>query len=143
MISEIKKDDTAILAEIHRQCFSDNWSEDVFTNMLNQEYFFGFIAEISSEKVGFILAKKIFDECEVITFCVLKNYRNRGVGKLLLNKLISLPIRIFFLEVAIDNYLAIHIYEEAKFKEISRRVGYYDYLHEKVDAIVMKLERQL
>ncbi len=146
-ISEITKSDAATLAAIHQECFQDYWNEEAFSSMLDQKYFFGFIAKVSSSKVGFIFAKKIFEECEIITFCVLKKYRNLGIGKKLVKKLIDFVLNVcyikssaLFLEVAVDNFGAIHLYREVGFQEISRRIGYYECPDEKVDAIVMKME---
>jgi ribosomal protein S18 acetylase RimI-like enzyme len=79
-----------MLATIHRQCFLDNWNENSFQNMLINKDFFGFVIELeNSECCGFILCRKIIDEIEIITFCVMPQHRKRGYGRFLLLELIN------------------------------------------------------
>lgn len=154
-LSKISEADSLVLSSIHNQCFSKGWSEECFLKLIRDQYFFGFISEdIKSIKNGFILAKKVFEEIEIITFCVLENYRNTGIGKLLLNKLIVTSISSafkssgdqgkkydFFLEVEENNFSAIHLYKSIGFCEISKRVGYYKEKNRKTDALVMRLQK--
>lgn len=156
--------DCEILAQIHQESFSEAWSKDSFKSMLLDPSFFGFIVgqelkeQGSSKKqtieCGFILARKVLNEIEVITFCVLPEYRRKNFGKLLMVELIkqagvflneefqqnkSENLKIF-LEVAENNTAAIRLYDSFGFSKISKRSQYYsNQKGEKVDANIMSL----
>ncbi|MDR2646232.1 MAG: ribosomal protein S18-alanine N-acetyltransferase [Holosporaceae bacterium] len=128
MIADISVDDSEILAEIHRCCFDDYWSAKSFHELLSQDVFFGFIYK-GKDPRGFILGKIVCCEIEIITFCILPEFQNRGIGKTLLTEIDNYAARHFvkniFLEVSEDNVVARKVYKDFGYKEISRRAGYY------------------
>jgi ribosomal-protein-alanine N-acetyltransferase len=123
--------------------------------MLSGNRFFGFVAtdtKIDTEqkkrakkpaKIGFIMARMTCDEVEIITFCVLPEYRNMGVGKSLLEELHrhvkARGATLIFLEVAEDNAAAIKLYHNMGYKRIALRIKYYCSGGITRDAIVMRL----
>jgi ribosomal-protein-alanine N-acetyltransferase len=154
-IRKISKNDAALLPEIHTRCFPDGWNAKSFNEMLSNANFFGFIAADVKEKAcGFILCKRIFEEIEVITLCVLPESRRRGIGKSLVAEMINnapqmleekSPAQesstVIFLEVAQDNIPAFHLYKALGFEKMSVRKKYYRKANsELADAYVMTLK---
>ncbi len=127
----IQNEDAAILASIHYQSFEDSWSSSYFQQLLKT--CFGFIND-----GGFILCRQACEEIEIITFCVIPNMRNKGIGRSLLHQLelyaYENKIASIFLEVQSDNSTAQHLYKSFNYIPVAIRKNYYG-TH---DAIVMK-----
>lgn len=127
----IEVEDSEVLASIHAECFlGQAWSseafEDFFTSNDSWGRIAGWMAVQGEKQCGFILARKIVQECEILTFSVMPCYQKMGIGRLLLTHLldeIKVPI---FLEVATDNLAAIRLYESEGFKVLTVRRNYYD-----------------
>lgn len=148
--------DNVILAKIHQASFSDGWSESSFQNMLMDPTFFGFIVghEKNGQKqgCGFILCRRILEEIEIITLCVLPEHRRFGFGKLLVIETIKqaglflkqesdyLESIKIFLEVAENNAIAINLYTAFGFETISKRSKYYRTPNGNIDAHIMVLK---
>jgi ribosomal-protein-alanine N-acetyltransferase len=128
MLIELSADDAESLEKIHKNCFDVGWSAKSFREMLSNDVFFGF-AHKDKTMDGFILCKIVCNEVEIITFCVLQKFRNRGIGKALIDQISDYAERHFvskiFLEVAEDNVVARKIYESRGYKKISQRKEYY------------------
>lgn len=152
LVKKISVDDSNVISEIHKTCFTENWSENTFRDMLTNIHYFGFsVSDFEENKCGFILCKYIFEEIEIITFCVLPEYRKCGLGRLLINEIIGHMDIIcpanqqthanakIFLEVSKDNTRAINLYKSAGFKTISERKKYYKTQNGLTDAYVMVL----
>ncbi|MDR2781178.1 MAG: ribosomal protein S18-alanine N-acetyltransferase [Holosporaceae bacterium] len=133
-------DDVEVIAKIHQSCFDDGWSTRSFQEMLSNNVFFGFSSKEKSTH-GFILCKKVCDEIEIITFCVLPQFRNQGIGKSLIEAIDlyakTHSVNLIFLEVSEDNMIAQRIYEKFGYKKISERKGYYRTQTYCKNAIVM------
>jgi ribosomal-protein-alanine N-acetyltransferase len=159
-LRNISIDDAPLLANIYSRCFQEKWSTSAFANMLLNKTYFGSIIEerLSHNEIspvettnnlessanigaGFILCKQILDEVEIITICILSEYRKVGLAKKLMHHLIeSLPAATkIFLEVAVGNVDAVNLYTSFGFQEISRRKEYYTTACGSIDAIVMTL----
>lgn len=159
-LRKISVDDTPIISEIHQRSFTENWSQSSFKSMLMDPNFFGFLvgrhSKLNKQDIacGFILARKVFDEIEIITFCVLPEHRRKNFGKLLMVELIKqsgmfleeehkkcdMEQMKIFLEVADNNIAAINLYRSFGFEKISKRTNYYKNKNgDKIDANVMAL----
>ena len=141
MIENISIDDSVELAQIYGESFFDNWSIETFCKMLSDGMGFGYKFTEDSRICGFILCRIVFDEIEIITFAVRRQYRRKGLGRQLLHQL-SLYAKqhnaSIFLEVAQDNIAAQSLYTTEGYQKISVRKGYYN----GTDAVVMKLSFQ-
>ncbi|MDR3187361.1 MAG: ribosomal protein S18-alanine N-acetyltransferase [Holosporaceae bacterium] len=141
MIREISEEDAESLAKIHRRCFGKGWSEESFRSMLFQKCFAGLAEEDETVIRGFILAQVVIDEAEIVTFCVLPEFRGRGVGKSLLAELMKRfakgHVKKVFLEVAEDNDEAIGLYKSMGYEEMRRRQNYYRTKRETKNAAVL------
>ena len=131
-----------ILAVIHRQCFEKSWSKDFFKNLLTGPTncpVFGWVVLQNQTPAGFILARHLISETEILTFCILPNYRNKGLGQSLVKQLIQNCQKPIFLEVAIYNQSALNLYQRAGFVITGKRKNYYnDKQGQLEDAYVME-----
>lgn len=130
-LSPLEATDSEAIALIHAECFlGQAWSKEAFaeffTSINHWGRLFGWMAFKKNTPCGFILARKIVQECEILTFAVKPEFQGKGIGRLLLNRLLeemSVPI---FLEVATDNLPAIGLYESIGFEVLTVRHNYYE-----------------
>lgn len=78
---------------------------------------------------GFLLARKVVDEAEVLLVGVLPEKRGFGIGGQLIETFLQnycdKPLEKVFLEVRETNTAARALYEKVGFSEIGRRESYY------------------
>ena len=135
--------DVPELAQLEPRCFSDPWSAAGFREMLSAPYIVGLIAEGKSRRIaGYIVARVIEDEGEILNLAVEPENRRKGIGALLLESgldtLKKLGVEAVFLEVRISNQAAIDLYLSKGFRPIGQRHGYYRRPVE--DAMVLRWE---
>lgn len=144
----LEPDDLDLAAEIHSEAFSRPWSGDEFSSLMTQPGTFGFVARRVGEKqsappAGFVLARLVADEAEILTIAVSRRARRQGVGRLLmdmvLQRLHSDRAKSLFLEVDEENTGALALYRRLRFAEVGRRPAYYnDANGRKTSALVLK-----
>ena len=96
------------------------------------------IAVKNGEIVGFAGIWYSVDDAHITNIVVRKSYRNKGIGSLLLEKLIELakPKTSLTLEVNTKNEIAQKLYLKYGFKNLGIRKKYYDGIE---DAYIMTL----
>lgn len=118
----------------------DPWSAEQFWGELAQTTREYVVAEQDGLIVGYAGAYLLPPDADVQTIAVSPNAQGRGVGRLLLEELISTAIgrecTQLLLEVRSDNESAIAMYERFGFESISKRRDYYA---SGVDALIMRL----
>jgi ribosomal-protein-alanine N-acetyltransferase len=132
-IEKLAAADVATAAEIHREDFTRAWSEDEFDGLMAQDGVFGFAARETGHggkrPVGFVLARIVADEGEILTVAVARDHRREGIGwKLLdavLRELHGQRAAALFLEVDETNTPALALYRRLGFLEVGRRPAYY------------------
>ncbi len=62
--------------------------------------------------LGYLYYSLIYDRIEINQFEVLEEYRNKKIGSSLLDYLVNLGNYDITLEVRIDNFSAIHLYQK-------------------------------
>ena len=78
-----------------------------------------FLCVRDNKLVGYIDLSKGIDLVEIMDIWILPEYRNQGIGTLLLRKAISfVGSKRLILTVDVDNNPANHLYEKIGFKEI-------------------------
>ena len=124
--------------------------EDNFEKKWAKKEFYSFISNqdnifiLSDPKpVGYLMAKVTTDEIEIISILIDKKFRKIGIGKSLLNKLLSIAlkkkIKNIFLEVSVENQIAINLYKKFNFIKVGKRENYYLQHGKYIDADIMKL----
>ena len=106
-------------------------------NPIINDYTFILSYKENNKYVGFLIYQLLYESAEIIDIFVLDEYRNKGIGKALINKMLdNKKIEKVTLEVKKDNKNAIMLYNSLGFKEVAVRKGYYS----GVDAILMLKE---
>ena len=120
--------------------FDDFWNYSVFKSELESDSSHYLVVKDNSKIIGFAGIKVILPDADIMNIVVKKDFRNQGVGSLLLKELInlskSLNVKNLFLEVNEKNTPAISLYNKFGFKKISIRKNYY----KNNNAIVMRLD---
>ncbi len=118
-----------VTASIHQKCFEKPWTKIFFEQLLKEQTVcppFGWLALQNEMPAGFILARHLINETEILTFAVLPVFRKKGVGQTLLRQLIQECQKPIFLEVSIDNQPALNLYRQEGFIIRGERKNYYD-----------------
>jgi ribosomal-protein-alanine N-acetyltransferase len=129
VIRESNPADMEMLAAMHAACFSEPWSADAFGRLLQTPGTFARIAEHDGAACGFILARAVANEAEILSIGVLPLARRRRVGEGLVRaaaeQAASMAAGIIFLEVGADNQAARNLYRLLGFRQIGVRRAYY------------------
>lgn len=111
--------------------FDEFWSYDLLKEELNAKNSNYLVAKFNNEVVGFAGIKIMVEEADIMNIVVRKDFRNQGIGGLLLKNLIDLSkkqnLTSVTLEVMEENYPAIHLYKNFGFEQIGLRKNYYKY----------------
>ena len=113
-----------IAAKIHAKCFEKGWSEEEFKKLFALP-----TSRLWMTEEGMLLCSEVADEMEILTVCVLPEFRRQHIAQDLLYELFcyakNQKIKKIFLEVAEDNEAAQKLYLSTGFKQTGRREGYY------------------
>ncbi|KAA6405145.1 GNAT family N-acetyltransferase [Candidatus Tokpelaia sp.] len=133
LIVPLLPEDAPALHHLHEQAFYHGWGAAAFQNFLNDSRIIGFGSRIAGEKrrfSGFILARSVCGEAEILTFAVTREYRRLGLGRALLEHLLRFlyqeRVRALFLEADEQNAPALALYRALGFQETGRRKAYYN-----------------
>ncbi|CAM1642767.1 GNAT domain [Bartonella apihabitans] len=145
IVTPITSDDSDILHDIHKQSFYHAWDETVFASFLADPQISGFIVSPEGKPgkvLGFVLCRLVIDEAEIITIAVHPRFRQKGLGKKLLDAvfryLYHQRAKVLFLEVDENNSAALALYKGFGFYEVGRRPGYYKTDKGHSDALIMR-----
>jgi [ribosomal protein S18]-alanine N-acetyltransferase len=120
------------------------WSGPTYER-LAQEKMAGWAAESNGRISGFIIARQVAGDVEILNFAVRPDMRRQGIGLRLLNQLLAWAKNAraekIYLEVRASNQTAQHFYERHGFRETGRRPRYYSAPVE--DALLLALSLKL
>jgi len=140
-VRPLEATELAILARLHGACFADAWSETTLAELLASPGVFAFLADGGE---GFVLARAVAGEAEILSIGVVPAYRRKGIGRRLLSAAAVEAKRRgakhLFLEVASDNGPALALYRGAGFARVGRRAGYYHRAAGAVAAEVLAID---
>ncbi|MEC8100292.1 MAG: ribosomal protein S18-alanine N-acetyltransferase [Pseudomonadota bacterium] len=118
---------------------SDKWEKSFFLNFFSNKNTLFFLLKKSSK--GYLIARRITDEYELILVETNKNKRRKGIAselmKMLLTKAKKRDIKKIFLEVSKNNIAAIELYKKFNFNYIGERKNYYKVIDGYEDAYTM------
>jgi ribosomal-protein-alanine acetyltransferase len=90
----------------------------------------GWVVQEEASVAGFIVARKIADEIEILNFAVSPELRARGIGAMLLQETLAwaktFEASHAILEVRASNAAALRFYERHNFQTVGRRSRYYN-----------------
>jgi len=99
----------------------------------------GLVAEENGEVAGFLIARRLANDLEILNFAVRPGARRFGVGRSLLQETLAwgaaFQAEKAFLEVRMSNLAALRFYERNGFEVTGRRPRYYSSPAE--DALVL------
>ncbi len=134
------EDDLAAVAQLEKELFSDDWSEDSIRGLLPKNYTLCYVAEADGEIAGYFLGTQLFEDAEVYRVAVAPTYRRCGIGRALMEHFLAESkaggAENWFLEVRSQNAAAKALYEGLGYAATSVRARYY---HDPVDdALIME-----
>jgi ribosomal-protein-alanine N-acetyltransferase len=118
------------------------WTARAFAEELERDSPSLFTLRSSGRVVGFVVARTLAPELDIVDLAVARAFRRRGLGRHLLRSLLDRAARggveKVFLEVREGNRAARRLYRGFGFEETQRRREFYQGPVE--DAILMRLE---
>jgi [ribosomal protein S18]-alanine N-acetyltransferase len=138
----MKLSDIPAVLAIETQAFTSPWSEESLRSEVGAHGSVARVAVYRGNIAGFVMARTVLDEAQLLHIAVMQEYRRRGIARLLMEDLIDFlrssgTVKIF-LEVRISNIAAINLYRSLDFTGCGTRTCYYRNPAE--DAKVMMLE---
>jgi len=132
--------DLDAIVRIEAASFADPWSRRAFHAHLRDLFL---VAECEGAVAGYLVARAMSSEGEILNVAVHPDRRTAGIGRALLeaslDALDAAGVNAVFLEVRESNAAARRLYEASGFTEIGRRRGYYAEPVE--DALVLRRDR--
>ncbi|MDI6714754.1 MAG: ribosomal protein S18-alanine N-acetyltransferase [Thermodesulfovibrio sp.] len=140
-IREAQESDLFEIMSIAKDSFTIPWSLKSFSEELSNPQSILAVAEVNGEIAGYIVARSVLDEAEILSIAVKSSFRKQGIAANLvsyvLEKLKNM-VKTCYLEVRVSNLPAINLYKKFGFKICNLRKNYY--LLPQEDALIMKLE---
>ena len=132
-----------VMAEVHANSFDHPWSAADLAVLLGSPGVFALATRSHDGVHGFVLARAIAGEAEILTLAVDPAQRRQGIARALLEAAVAAAVvagaDVMFLEAAADNAAAIALYESAGFTQAGRRRGYYARPNgAAIDALVLR-----
>ena len=120
------------------------WTAGNFNDSLKSAYQAWIVRDEHEALAGYYLLMPAVDDAHLLNITVRGDLHGHGVGRLLLEHMVSLSRRLrmdyVLLEVRPSNTRALKIYEQFGFERIGVRKGYYPAAdNAREDAIVMRL----
>lgn len=139
-IRPMRLEDLPQVLGIERASFPTPWSEGAFRGELTaNKYARYFVAEKANYLTGYAGVWIIINEAHVTNIAVHPFYRRRGIGRMLLETLMTRAAQegcqAITLEVRKSNFSAQNLYRQYGFEPVGIRRGYYIDTNE--DAIIM------
>ena len=135
--------DAQALAALHARAFDHPWLVTAMADLLGGEGVIALMAEDVSGPLGFVMARVVAGEAEILTIAVDPSHRRSGLGQALLAGASDLATEqggeALFLEVSVDNGAALALYDRAGFVRVGLRRGYYTGPDGRpIDALVLR-----
>ncbi len=142
-IRRMKPEDAQRVSYMEQQIFSQPWSCQGFLDALASESVIFLVAEAEGELLGYCGMYCAADEGEITNVAVGEACRGSGVGRRLMEQILSeareVGICNVILEVRLSNAVAIHLYESLGFSIQGIRKNFYENPRE--DGYVMTLSQ--
>lgn len=139
IIREMKEEDIPAVCKIESSIFSKPWSANSFLSSIKDVNNIYLVVEDKGQILGYCGLWGIVGEGQINNVVVMKESRNKGLGRIMLQRLLELGkekgLEEFTLEVRVSNENAIHLYRSLLFKDAGIRKNFYEEPIE--DALIM------
>lgn len=131
------------VVRIENTSFKTPWPRQIFLSEINKARAYCRIAiDKNGRTAGYCISNIIYDELHILKVAVDKQYRRKGIGRLLIEDTIVFHrpggAKSVMLEVRVSNTSAISLYNKMGFNPVRVRKNYYQTTNE--DALVMAME---
>ncbi|QIV95330.1 ribosomal-protein-alanine N-acetyltransferase [Allofrancisella inopinata] len=117
--------DLKSLIELENSLFnSDQISKRQFKYNIEKQKLF-FVAKVNDQLAGYILCFEYKKSIRIYSLAVNEKFQGKGIGKSLLNYLITNSTKNIYLEVNVNNSNAIALYEKLNFTIYKTIPNYY------------------
>ena len=128
--------------ELELESYDFPWTKEILRDCILYKYD-SFVVFLNDNLVGYIISKITYPETHILNLTVKKNFRKKGIGKALIELIIS-DARLrnsenIILEVRADNTDAQSLYKKLNFEVIGTRKDYYESKNGREDAYVLNL----
>ncbi len=139
--------DMDLLVDLYARSFDEPYARPALESLINSPGAWATIAwrdEAAARRgAGFIIARMVAGEGEILSLGVAVSERRHGAGRALLTdalyRLALSGAEVVFLEVGEDNPGAVALYRGLGFREVGRRRGYYLRKNgRRVSALIMR-----
>lgn len=141
IIRKMTIEDIDRVYQIECQVFPNPWPRSFFENDLHKDNTIALIADNNGEIWGYALADCVAHELHITNIAIDPNYQHQGIGKQLLLEIENIGSKrscvFVFLEVRVNNTIAINFYKKFGYKILQLRKNYY---LDGTDAYVMGKE---
>jgi [ribosomal protein S18]-alanine N-acetyltransferase len=140
-IRPFRPPDASTIAEILRDSAeAAQWPPESYANLANSPGGVFLVGEANAHVVGFVAARQVADEAEILNIAVHGDFRRKGIASALLvaalDKFRRSAIVRVFLELRESNLPARALYDRHGFLPSGRRKSYYR--HPAEDALCME-----
>ena len=128
--------------ELELESYDFPWTKEILRDCILYKYD-SFVVVLNDNLVGYIISKITYPETHILNLTVKKNFRKNGIGKALVELIIS-NARLrnsenIILEVRANNTDAQSLYKKLNFEVIGTRKDYYESKNDREDAYVLNL----
>ena len=128
--------------ELELESYDFPWTKEILRDCILYKYD-SFVVVLNDNLVGYIISKITYPETHILNLTVKKNFRKNGIGKALVELIIS-DARLrnsenIILEVRANNTDAQSLYKKLNFEVIGTRKNYYESKNDREDAYVLNL----
>ena len=139
-LRDMTVDDIETVLRIEQQVHAHPWTRGNFSDALTSGYVCK-VAELDEIVMAYAVLMPGVDDAELLDIGVAVAYQRRGLGRELLEAMLSLAREFgkqrVVLEVRASNAAAIALYRTVLFVEMGLRRNYYPASHGREDAILM------
>ncbi|MFZ4761984.1 MAG: GNAT family N-acetyltransferase [Alphaproteobacteria bacterium] len=144
---DLSNQDIQQLLVAEKECFADYWQEADFKRFAGQDnlYVARMLSDDRSAITAYMLWQSARIEADLWRIAVLPHCRGIGLGKKLLKKALlamqQQQLSELFLEVAVNNPVAIGLYQSVGAEVVGKRLHYYRPTpSQAIDALIMKID---
>ncbi len=122
-----------LIAALHRMSFTsdtgERWRQQDIADILAFHGTRSWVASRAGRPLGYLIARMVLDETEILSIGVRTDARHRGAGSALMRVCLEAAaaqgMRTIHLEVRNDNHPAQELYGKFGFQQVGLRQGYY------------------